>query len=154
MLTNKLIFCKTGSVAPDGGTYVKYKTSFVPRGFQQLQEIDYEETFDPAVQFTTHSLSLAIVLSENVEIHQVDVKNAFVKGDLSGENFMEEQESVVHGENPDHVCKLLEALYWLEQAPRQWFAKINNFFVWDGIWKLYSQSLLLCRNVWNFGHKD
>lgn len=97
------------------------------RGFEQVHGIDYNETFLPVVSFSTLRTFLAIVAEENLVLHQMDVKTAFLNGELEEDVFMEQPEGYVSKEFPEHVCKLQKALYGLKQSPRQWFAKINAF---------------------------
>jgi len=110
-----------------GQTGVKHKARLVTRGFEQKYGIDYNETFAPVVKFSTLRLMLAFVAQEDLELHQMDVKTAFLNGDLEEEIFMEQPEGFVDPKASDHICMLLKALYGLKQAPRQWFAKINEF---------------------------
>ncbi len=57
----------------------------------------------------------------------MDVKTAFLNGDLDQDVYIEQPEGFVDPKRPDFVCKLQKALYGLKQAPRQWFGKINSF---------------------------
>jgi len=127
VLTSKWLFKKKDTMSATGQTGVKHKARLVTRGFEQKYGIDYNETFAPVVKFSTLRLMLAFVAQEDLELHQMDVKTAFLNGDLEEEIFMEQPEGFVDPKASDHICMLLKALYGLKQAPRQWFAKINEF---------------------------
>ena len=70
-------------------------------------------------------LALAIAASKQWEVHHMDVKCAFLNGDMNKEIFMQQLEGFVS--NPYLVCKLKKSLYGLKQAPRAWYAKIDCF---------------------------
>ncbi len=91
-----------------------------------LGDIDLQE-YAPVVKFTTLRIFFAIVANLDLHCHQMDVKTAFLNGDLDQDVFMELPEGCVNPDKPDFVCKLQKALYGLKQAPRQWYAKINSF---------------------------
>jgi hypothetical protein len=61
----------------------------VSKGFQQVHDIDYDETFAPVVKTDSIRLALSIAISKGWEFHQMDVKNAFLHGDISKEIYME-----------------------------------------------------------------
>ncbi|KAJ9547656.1 hypothetical protein OSB04_020199 [Centaurea solstitialis] len=67
------------------------------------------------------SVLLSISISRNWPIHQLDVKNAFLHGDLTETVYMRQPPGYVNGSFPDHVCRLRKALYGLKQAPRAWY---------------------------------
>eukprot|EP00171_Calliarthron_tuberculosum_P023718 IDg23718t1 len=71
----------------------------------------------------------AIVASRDLHCHQMDVKTAFLNGDLEQNVYMEQPKGFENLNLKDHVCKLQKALYRLKQAPRQWFSKIDNFLI-------------------------
>jgi hypothetical protein len=73
---------------------------------------------------TSHILALAAI--EDMEIHQMDVKTAFLNGDLKEEIYMEEPEGFTH-EGEHLVCKLHKSLYGLKQSPRAWNQKLDAF---------------------------
>lgn len=89
--------------------------------------MDYDETFAPAIKFTTLRLFLAIVATEDLEQHQMEVKSAFLNRELREDIYMEQPEGFVDDNLPEHVCKSEKALYGLIQAPRHWFPKISDF---------------------------
>lgn len=125
VLTSWWVFKRKDAISESGEHHTKYKARLVGRGFQQVHGIDYEETFAPVVKFTTQRMFLAIVAMLDLGLHQMDVKTAFLNGDLNEEIFMEQREGFVDPEHAEYVCKLLKALYGLKQANRRWNAKID-----------------------------
>jgi hypothetical protein len=83
--------------------------------------------FAPAVKFTSIRILLALVTQFNLELHQMDVVTAFLNGDLDEIIHMEQPEGFVKAEDTDKVCRLCKAHYGLEQANRQWYAKMDTF---------------------------
>lgn len=76
----------------------------------------------------TIRLLLALASQNGWEIHQMDVKNAFLKGDLQEEIYMHQPQGFVQKNKESYVCKLKESLYGLKQAPQAWYSKLRNFF--------------------------
>jgi hypothetical protein len=72
------------------GQISRYKARLVSKGFQQVHRIDYDETFAPIENMDSIRLALAIVVAKEWEVHQMDVKNAFLQGDLSKNIYMEQ----------------------------------------------------------------
>ena len=109
----------------------KAKARLVARGFQQVQGVDYFETYAPVVKFTSIRLLLATVAELDLELHQMDVVTAFLNGDVDEDIYMEQPEGCVDSSHPDYVCKLNKSLYDLKQSPRQWYAKTDSFLIDD-----------------------
>lgn len=82
------------------------------------------ETFSPLVKHTTVRLLLAYVTIKKWEIHQLDVKNAFLNGYLQ-----EVPPGFTNKLFPQHVCKLQKALYGLQQAPQAWYERLSTFLI-------------------------
>jgi hypothetical protein len=101
------------------GFVERYKARLVARGFPQSQGRDYDETFVLVAPMTTVRTMIVVAATRSWKIHQMDVKNAFVHGDLNEEVYMKPPPSV---EVPSgYVCRLRRALYGLKQAPCAWF---------------------------------
>lgn len=108
------------------GDIDKYKARVVARGFSQLAGFDYNETYAPVAKLTTLRILLSIAAQLNLKVHQMDVKGAFLNGDLSEEIYMNLPEGFEQG---DLVCKLNKSLYGLKQASRNWNDKFNRFML-------------------------
>ena len=92
----------------------------VVKGFEQKKGIDFDEIFSPVVKMTSIRTILSIAASQDLEVEQLDVKTAFLHGDLEEEIYMEQPEGFEVYGMKHMVCKLNKSLYGLKQAPRQW----------------------------------
>uniref|UniRef100_A0A151UDQ7 Retrovirus-related Pol polyprotein from transposon TNT 1-94 n=1 Tax=Cajanus cajan TaxID=3821 RepID=A0A151UDQ7_CAJCA len=127
------------------GSIERYKARLVARGFTQEYGIDYEETFAPVARLTSLRTLLAIAASKKWFIDQMDVKNAFLNGDLDAEVYM--QPPPGYSCPPHKVCRLRKALYGLKQAPRSWFAKFHDTIAQLGFTSsTYDNALFIRRN--------
>jgi hypothetical protein len=117
------------------GQINRYKASLVAKGFQQVHGIDYDETFAPVEKMDYIRLTLSIVKTKGWEVHHMDVKNAFLHGDLSKEIYMEQPQGFM--QDSSLVCRLKKSLYGLKQAPRAWYAKMDSY--------LLSQNFVHCK---------
>ena len=103
----------------------QYKARLVALGNKQEYGVDYEETFAPVAKMTTVRTILAIAASQSWRLHQMDVKNAFLHGDLQEEIYLKLPSGMTTS-SPHDVCKLRRSLYGLKQAPRAWFEKFRS----------------------------
>ena len=85
--------------------------------------MDYEETFAPVVKMTTIRTLIIVALICQWHIYQLDVKNAFLNGDLQENVFMAPPPGISY--DSGYVCKLKKTLYGLKKAPRAWFEKFS-----------------------------
>ncbi|CAL8077757.1 unnamed protein product [Prunus armeniaca] len=109
------------------GTISRYKARLVAQGFSQEYGLDYDKTFSPVVRHTTVRLILGLAVQFQWKLRQLDVKNAFLHGELQEEVFMKQPQGFVDPTYPDFVCKLQKSLYGLKQAPRAWNAKFTGY---------------------------
>jgi hypothetical protein len=106
---------------------MKNQHRLVAKGFQQIHWIDYDETFAPVAKMNYIRVSLAIAAAKGWEVHQMDVKNVFLHGELSKEIYVEQLQGFIH--NSSLVCKLKKSLYGLKHAPRAWYAKMDSYLL-------------------------
>lgn len=100
---------------------LKDKARLVAKGFQQHPGLNVGETFSPVAKMTTIRIILAVAMSLNWKIRQIDVKNGFLNGELKEEIFMVQPEGFVDKGRPNHVCRLTKAIYGLKQALGAWY---------------------------------
>jgi hypothetical protein len=110
----------------------RYKARLVVKGFQQKEGVDYTDIFSPVVKLTTIRLVLGIVAAENLHLEQLDVKTAFLHGDLEEDIYMHQPQGFIVQGKENLVCKLRKSLYGLKQAPRQWYKKFDSFMYSTG----------------------
>uniref|UniRef100_A0A2N9GIS0 Retrovirus-related Pol polyprotein from transposon TNT 1-94 n=1 Tax=Fagus sylvatica TaxID=28930 RepID=A0A2N9GIS0_FAGSY len=110
----------------------RYKARLVVKGFQQKEGVDYTDIFSPVVKLTTIRLVLGIVATENLHLEQLDVKTAFLHGDLEEDIYMSQPQGFIVQGKENLVCKLRKSLYGLKQAPRQWYKKFDSFMYSTG----------------------
>ena len=127
ILTSKWVFNVKEMPSLDGGSTEKAKARLVARGFQQVQGVDYTETYAPVVKLTSIRVLLAVAAHLDLELHQLDVVTAFLNGDIDEDIYMHQPEGFRDPPKPDHVCKLVKSLYGLKQAGRKWNEKIDQF---------------------------
>ena len=98
----------------------QHKAHFVAKGFTQIYGIEFEEIFSPVARFESVQLLLSIAALEDWEIEALDVKTAFLFGDLDEEIYLKQSEDFVKKGMENKVCHLRKAIYGLKQATLQW----------------------------------
>lgn len=130
ILTSKWVFKRklSSTNAP-----IRYKARLVIRGFQQIDGIDYDETYAPVAKLTSLRMLLALAAHFDWEIEQLDVVTAFLNPPIDENVYMEIPSGIKLGTTQNvpppstHVVKLRKALYGLKQAPRLWYQHIDRF---------------------------
>lgn len=105
------------------GTHKRHKARLVGNGKSQRPGIDCLDTFSPVVKPASIRSVLHVALARNWPLRQLDVKNAFLHGDLAETVYMHQPPGFVDKSKPNHVCLLKRSLYGLKQAPRTWYTK-------------------------------
>ncbi|GKD76801.1 ribonuclease H-like domain-containing protein [Tanacetum coccineum] len=109
------------------GTLSRYKARLVANGNTQLEGVDVDETFSLVVKLGTIQIILSLAASRHWPIHQLDVKNAFLHGDLSETVYMHQPLGFRDSAHPDYVCLLQRSLFGLKQAHRAWFQRFASY---------------------------
>src|SRR5260221_185174 len=112
---------------PDGSVK-HYKVQIVVKGFSQAYQINYDETFTPVIKWDSIHILLTLAAQLNLEIHQMDVKTAFLNGDLDHTIFMDPPPGSANFGIPNVVWKLEKSLYGLKQVLHAWYQKAKQEF--------------------------
>jgi hypothetical protein len=109
---------------PDG-KIVKHKARLVAKGYAQVQGVDFDEVFAPVARIEIVRVLLALAAQGGWEVHHMDVKSAFLNGDLTETVYVKQPPGFIVSSG-DKILKLRKALYGLRQAPRAWNAKLDR----------------------------
>ena len=94
--------------------------------------MDYEETFAPIAKINSVRILLSLAANRDWPLHQFDVKNAFLHGDLEEEVYMDVPPGFEDSKTEGKVCRLKKSLYGLKQSPRAWFERFMQAMLWFG----------------------
>ncbi|GJZ01509.1 retrovirus-related pol polyprotein from transposon TNT 1-94, partial [Tanacetum coccineum] len=111
------------------GGILKNKARLVAHSYCQEEGIDFEESFAPVARLEAIRIFLAFATHMNMAVYQMDVKTAFLNGNLREEVYVSQPDGFVDPDNPNHVYKLKKALYGLKQAPRTWYDMLSSFLL-------------------------
>ena len=103
------------------------------KGFTQIEGVDYEETFSPVVRIASIRLLLALVAHLDLELFQMDVKTAFLNGNLEEEIYMDQPIGFVSKGQEDKVCLLKRSIYGLKQSSRAWYFRFHEAIISFGL---------------------
>lgn len=113
-------------IKKEAGNKTRYKARLVARGFSQRKGIDYDETFSPVVRHSSLRLLIALAANLGLKIEHMDVKTAFLNGNLNEKVFMRQPPHFEEKGKEDYVCLIQKSLYGLKQAPRSWNMKLHT----------------------------
>ena len=100
------------------GNVERFKARLVAKGFTQKEGIDYNETFSPVLCKDSFKIIMALVAHYNLELHQMDVKTAFLNGDLNENVYMAQPKDFVMEGKERMGCRLKKSIYGLKQASK------------------------------------
>ncbi|GJZ02181.1 retrovirus-related pol polyprotein from transposon TNT 1-94 [Tanacetum coccineum] len=107
------------------GDVLKNKARLVAKRYRQEEGIDFEESFAPVAHIEAIRIFIANAASKNMTIYQMDVKIAFLNGELKEEVYVRQLEGFIDPDHPTHVYRLNKALYGLKQAPWAWYNTLS-----------------------------
>jgi len=126
------------------GEVDKYKARLVAKGYCQQHGIDYAEVFAPVARLDTIRIVISIAAQKSWVIYQLDVKSAFLHGEITEEVFVEQPPGYEQKGHEAKVYRLKKALYGLKQAPRAWYSRIETYFSKEGFIKCpYEHTLFI-----------
>ena len=111
------------------GSLERRKARWVVRGFSQRPGLDFDQTFSLVVKQATNCTVLHLAAACDWPVHQLDIKNTFLHGDLTETMYYQQPASFVDKAHPDDVCLLRKSLYGLKQAPRAWYERLRDFLI-------------------------
>jgi hypothetical protein len=118
------------------GKVERFKARLVAKGYSQTYGIDYEETFAPVAKMNTIRTLISCSSNLGWDLHQLDIKNAFLHGDLHEEVYMRIPPGFNTPQTDGKVLRLHRSLYGLKQSPRAWFDRFRRAIIQMG----YKQS--------------
>jgi len=110
------------------GKVDRYKSRLIAKGYNQIEGLDYLDTFSPVAKLTTLRLLLALAATNNWILKQLDVNNVLLHGDHHEEVYMKLPQGLCVN-NKKSMCKLQRSLYGLKQVGHQWYAKLSQFLL-------------------------
>nr|GEV06696.1 retrovirus-related Pol polyprotein from transposon TNT 1-94 [Tanacetum cinerariifolium] len=116
--------CKNKTDAKN--TVIRNKSRLTTNGYSQQEEIDFEESFAPVARLEAVRMFVAYATQKKFTIYQMDVKTAFLNGQLKEEIFVSQPDGFVDPDFPNHIYHLKKALYGFKQAPRAWKHKMEK----------------------------
>uniref|UniRef100_A0A2N9FY74 Integrase catalytic domain-containing protein n=1 Tax=Fagus sylvatica TaxID=28930 RepID=A0A2N9FY74_FAGSY len=121
----------------ENGEVDKCKARLVAKGYAQQYGIDYTEVFAPVARWDTIRMIIALAARNSWSVFQLDVKSAFLHGELNEAVFVEQPQGYEKKGEEYKVYKLKKALYGLKQAPRAWYSRIEAYFVKEGFESMF-----------------
>ncbi|GKB41312.1 DNA-directed DNA polymerase, partial [Tanacetum coccineum] len=116
---------------------------------RSFESRSFEESFAPIARIEAIRIFIANAANKNMMIFQMDIKMAFLNGELKEELYVSQPEGFVDQDNPSHVYKLKKALYSLKQAPRVWYDMLSSFLISQHFFKGAVDPTLFTRKARN-----
>jgi len=106
--------------------------------------------FSPVVHDTSIRMLLALVALQDLELEQLDVKTAFLHGELEEQIYMQQPEGFIVPGKEDYVCRLKKSLYGLKQSPRQWYKRFDSFMIGQGYSRSQYDNCVLSQKIFRW----
>jgi hypothetical protein len=117
------------------------------KGYSQVKGLDFDEIFAPVTRLESIRMLLAYAIQYGFKLYQMDVKSAFLNGQIKEEVYVEQPSGFESECYPNHVYKLHKALYGLKQAPRAWYKWLRDFLIENGFRIGKTDSTLFTRKM-------
>jgi len=128
------------------GSIERYKARLIAKGYNQIEGLDYFDTFSSVAKVTTVRLVIALASINHWFLHQLGVNNAFLHGDLHEDVYMTVPPGVSTSK-PNQICKLSKSLYGLKQASRKWYEKLTGMLINNGYQQTTSNASLFTKKA-------
>ena len=137
------------TIKVDSNKEEKFKARYVAKGYSQVQNIDYRETFSPTARITSIRMLIQLASQNNWLIHQMDVKTAYLNADIDCEIYVDQPEGYVKtGNNGEKlVWKLKKSLYGLKQSGRNWNNVLHEFLLQENFVQSFADPCLYSKFV-------
>ena len=130
------------------GSVDRYKARLVAKGYAQKKGVDYDETFAPTSRHAAVCSIVALAAHNGWEVHHLDIKIAFLNGDLHEEIYVNQPEGFEMPDKEHMVCRLRKALYGLKQAPHgAWFEKMHSWLLAHGFMQSTTETTLYVHHI-------
>ncbi|GKC37215.1 retrovirus-related pol polyprotein from transposon TNT 1-94 [Tanacetum coccineum] len=129
------------------GDVLKNKALLVAKGYRQEGGIDFKESFALVARIEAIRIFIANAANKNMIIYQMDVKTAFLNGELKEEVYVSQPEGFVDPDHPTHVYRLKKAIYGLKQALRAWYNTLSRFLLDNKFSKGVVDPMLFTRKI-------
>ncbi|GJU62745.1 retrovirus-related pol polyprotein from transposon TNT 1-94 [Tanacetum coccineum] len=111
------------------GDVLKNKAQLVTKGYRQEEGIDFEESFALVARIKAIRIFIANAASKNMINYQMDVKTAFLNGEMKEEVYVSQPEGFIDPDHPTHVYRLKKALYGLKHGLKAWYNTLSRFLL-------------------------
>jgi hypothetical protein len=131
------------------GVVVHNKARLVVKGYSQVEGLDFGDTFAPVARLEVIWLLLAYSSLNDIKLYQMDVKSAFLNGEINELVYVEQPPEFEDPRNPNHVYvyRLKKALYGLKQAPRAWYERLSGFLIKQGFKRDMVDTTLFTKDI-------
>ena len=129
------------------GDITRHKARLVAKGYSQKKGKDFDEVFSPVARIESIRILIAIAAQLKWNLHHLDVKSAFLNGEIKEEVYVHQPEGFIKKGKEDCVQKLRKALYGLRQAPRAWNSKLDNTLRSIGFIKSINDQAVYISNI-------
>ena len=114
------------TIKEDDSNKSEYKARYVAKGYSQIKDVDYHETYAPTTKMTTIRTLMQLAAQYNLTVHQMDVKSAYLNAEIDCDIFVEQPEGYIVPGKEELVWKLNKSLYGLKQSGRNWNNLLNK----------------------------